>query len=433
MTKQQDPASQTPGGAPAARPVTQYVTGIVKMTELISGTPADVAVQLTPNAGDVVKGTVVTVDKGSILVDLGSVCTGVISGQEVDDVTGTAKGLRPGDEVEALVLEAENEMGHVVLSLRRASQEKAWRVYQDAFEKGEPLEVTIGEANKGGLLMELDGIRGFIPVSQLTAEHYPRVSGADPDKILTRLAKLVGQKLRVKILTLDPLERRMILSEKAAYAKERDEILKTLSVGEILEGRVSGIVNFGVFVNYKGVEGLVHISEIAWGHVTDPTEAAQIGDPIQVKVIGIEGDKVSFSIKRLTPDPWIQAVSQFHEGQTVDGVVARFTPFGAFVRLTPEVDGLIHNSELLVEGKDASEQLSVDQKIQAKIISIDLEEHRIGLSLKQLSGDGAVAAPKKRAKKSSDDDLDGEIEALADKPKKKAKRVRIVEDDEELA
>ena len=372
-------------------------------------------------------------------MDLGSVTTAIISGQEVADAIGSSDKLKLGDDIEAVVIDAENDEGQVVLSLRKATQEKAWQVYQDAFDKGEMLSVEVGEANKGGLLMEMDGIRGFIPVSQLTPEHYPRVSGADPEKILSRLGKLVGEKLTVKILSIDPIEKRMILSEKAAYVKEREEILKQLTVGEVLEGRVSGIVNFGVFVNYKGVEGLVHISEIAWGHVGDPNDVATIGDDVQVKVIGIEGDKVSFSIKRLTPDPWIEAVKKYHEGQIVEGEVARFAPFGVFIRLAPEVDGLVHTTELgFPEGTDPQSILEAGQKIHARIKTINLEEHRVDLSLRLNPPTAAEEASRRRpaskptasrGKKKADEEP---VEDDASAKKGKKKRVHIIGDEDEL-
>lgn len=428
------PATPTPPPAPKQieLPAKEYVTHVVPMAELLSSSPEDENAQLTPTVGDVVTGIVVSVERGRILVDLGNVSTAVITGQELDDTLNTAATIQPGDEIEAVVISAENEEGQVVLSLRRASQEKAWQAYQEAYEKGETMTVEIGEANKGGLLMELDGIRGFIPVSQLTPEHYPRVSGADPEKILARLSTLVGMQLTVKIISIDPDEKRMILSEKAAYMKEREKILKTLTVGDIVDGRVSGVVNFGIFVNYSGVEGLVHISELAWGHVGDPNDVARIGDDVKVKIIGLEGDKVSFSIKRLSPDPWIQAVGKLKEGQVVEGEVARFAPFGVFVRLTPEVDGLVHNSELgFPEGTDPQSVLEPGQKVNARIKSINLEEHRVDLSLK-LAPSSEDSAPKRSSVKRPATKSKKDEEELEKKPAKKGKRVRIEDDEDEL-
>lgn len=338
-----------------------------------------------PTVGALVKGTVVSMSHQKILVDIGSICTGVIVGSEMNDSLGTAKDIHVGDAITAVVIEEENEQGQFILSLKRASQETTWDTFVALYKSQKPVKVRIVEANKGGLLIEKDGIRGFIPVSQLTPEHYPRVVGADPEKILTRLQKLVSTELMVKVINVDFAERRLILSEKAAYSDERQKIIDELKVGQTVQGTVSGIVNFGVFVNYKGVEGLVHISEIAWGHVTAPNEYAKVGDTITVLVIGIEGDKVSFSMKRLTPDPWIEKADKYKVGEIVKGQITRIEPFGAFVKLDQEIDGLIHISELADhEISNPTEVVQIGVTVEAKVISIELAEHRLGLSVKAL-------------------------------------------------
>lgn len=361
-----------------------------------------------PLPGTLVEGHVVAILKNKVLVDLGGVATGIISGQESHDSSGTAKGLSVGDLISAYVLEEENEDGLVVLSLRKASQQKTWDKFVDAFENGIALSVTANEANKGGLLLNVDGIKGFIPVSQLAPLHYPRVNGADSSQILARLQKLIGIPLLVKIINLDKEGGKLILSEKAAEEEERKLALGKLEVGQKLKGRISGIVNFGIFVTFEGLEGLVHISEIAWGHVKDPNDFGKVGDDVDVLVIGKDSDKISLSMKRLTPDPWVEATKKYQVGGTIEGEVNRVTPFGAFVKLDDEINGLIHVTEVSdKEVADPSEVLKVGDKVKAKIIAIDPEEHRVGLSIKELLvGDGEKAEKKKAKKKDAEEEED---------------------------
>ena len=363
-----------------------------------------------PLPGTLVEGTVVAILKNKVLVDLGGVATGIISGQESHDSSGTAKGLQVGDSISAYVLEEENEDGLVVLSLRKASQQKTWDKFVAAFENGEALTVTANEANKGGLLLNVDGIKGFIPVSQLAPLHYPRVNGADSSQILARLQKLIAIPLLVKIINLDKEGGKLILSEKAAEEEERKLALGKLEVGQKLKGRVSGIVNFGIFVTFEGLEGLVHISEIAWGHVKDPNDFGRVGDDVEVLVIGKDSDKISLSMKRLVPDPWVEATKKYQVGSIIEGEVNRVTPFGAFVKLDDEINGLIHVSEVSDKDvADPTEVLKVGDKVKAKIIAIDPEEHRVGLSIKELLT-GGEKTEKKKAKKKEDEEVVAEDE-----------------------
>ena len=336
-----------------------------------------------PTPGVLTEGTVIDVWKNKILVDLDGLATGIITGHEAYDSMGTAKSIEPGDLVSAYILEEENEDGLVVLSLRKASQQKTWAKYVDAFEGDKVIKVKATEANKGGLLLNVDGIKGFIPVSQLAPLHYPRVNGADSAEILRRLQKLVGLELEVKILNLDRDGGKLILSERAAEAEARKAAMDKLEVGTKVNGKISGIVNFGIFVTFNGLEGLVHISEIAWGHVKDPNEYGKLGDKVEVLVIGKERDKISLSMKQLTPDPWEKVADTFKIGKMVKGKVNRVTPFGAFVSLAEDINGLIHVSEI-AEGEniDPNQHVHVGDEIEARIISLDAEERRVGLSLK---------------------------------------------------
>ena len=337
-----------------------------------------------PQPGTLTDGVVTDIQKNKILVDLGGISVGVISGKEAHDSIGTMKEIKVGDVISAYILESENTDGLVVLSLRKASQEKSWRHFAEAYETGEVIQVVANEANKGGLLLEVDGIKGFIPVSQLAPMHYPRVNGADSAQILQRLQQLVGINFMVKVINVDNENGKLILSEKAAMEEQRQSSLGKLKVGQKIKGKISGIVKFGIFVAFEGLEGLVHISEIAWGHVKDPSEYGRINDEVEVLVIGIEGEKISLSMKRLTPDPWLEAAKTFKVGKVVEGEINKVTPFGAFMKLSDEINGLIHSSELGgEEGKESS--IKAGDKIKAKIISVDPEEHRIGLSIKALT------------------------------------------------
>jgi small subunit ribosomal protein S1 len=343
-----------------------------------------------------IDGTVVSILKNKVLVDLGGGYTGVISGHEAHDSFGTLKTLQEGDSVTAFVLEEENDDGLVVLSLRKASQKKSWNKFVTAYETNESITVIPNEANKGGLLLNVDGIKGFIPVSQLAPLHYPRVDGADSSQILTRLQKLAGVPLRVKVINLDRDGGKLIFSEKAAEEEKRGEALDKLEVGQKAKGRISGIVKFGIFVTFDGLEGLVHISEIAWGHVKDPNDYGRLGDSVEVLVIGKEKDKISLSMKRLTPDPWIEATKKYKVGTVIEGEVSKITPFGAFVKLEDDINGLIHVTEISEEeGADLSKILTPGQKVKAKIITIDSDDHRVGLSIKALT----EKEEKKKAKK----------------------------------
>ncbi|MBI4975139.1 S1 RNA-binding domain-containing protein [Candidatus Peregrinibacteria bacterium] len=370
----------------------------------------------SPLPGELVEGTVVSITKNKILVDLDGIATGMISGQEACDSLDTLKSLKVGDSISAYVLEEENEDGLVVLSLRKASQEKTWKRFVDSYQSQKSIQVIPNEANKGGLLLNIDGIKGFIPVSQLAPLHYPRVDGADSNVILARLQKLIGLTLSVRIINLDREGGKLILSEKAAEEEVREGSLNKLEVGQTVKGKISGIVKFGIFVTFDGLEGLVHISEIAWGHVKDPHDYGRLGDPVDIMVIGKDKDKISLSIKRLTPDPWVSATKKYQIGTLVEGEITRITPFGAFMRLENDINGLIHVSEISnEENADPSQSIKVGDKIKAKVIAIDPEDHRVGLSIKALS-----EKPEKKAKKTlKDEDItDGAKEEKKKKTKK---------------
>jgi small subunit ribosomal protein S1 len=384
-----------------------------------------------PEPGSLVDGNVVSIYKNKILVDINGVAIGLITGREAKDSEDTIKTIKIGDPISAYVIEGENDEGYIILSLRKANQEKTWRKFIDAYEKREVVSVKANEANKGGLLLEVDGIKGFIPVSQLAPMHYPRVNDADSNMILQRLQELIGLKFLVKIISIDKENGKLILSEKAAMEEQRKISLGKLKIGQVVKGKISGIVKFGIFVAFEGLEGLVHISEIAWGHVKNPGDYGKLGANVEVMVIGVDGDKISLSMKRLISDPWLEAAKMFAVGSKVEGEVNRLTPFGAFVKLSDEINGLIHITEIPggENMKDPAEALKIGQKITAKVIAVEPDEHRVGLSIKALTEE-----PKKKIKKMKKDEEAVEEEKPEEAEEvKKPKKTKVEKEEDEPA
>lgn len=338
-----------------------------------------------PKPGDIVEGEVLFRGKNKIVLDINGMASGIISGQELRDSFSTFQDLVVGSRVTAMVLEEENEDGMFVMSLRRVSQQKAWDRIHTLISDDGTMTFTPQEANKGGLLANIDGIRTFLPVSQLAPMNYPRVSNADSIEIIARLAKFIGHPFTVKVITVDEEAGKIVVSEREALTEQRAKALEKLRAGDVKEGIVSGIVNFGLFVTFEGLEGLVHISEIAWGHVKNPAEFAKVGDRVTVKVIGVEGEKLSLSIKQLQQDPWEAIAEKYPVGRQAKGTVMRLTEYGAFVRLESEINGLVHLSELAHHRvTDPAEVLKVGQKVDVQVINIEPDERRIGLSIKAL-------------------------------------------------
>ncbi len=341
-------------------------------------------------AGDLVEGTVIAADKHEIWLDLGERGTGLVVGREIE----RASDISPGDLISASVIEPEADEGYALLSLKKVAKEKGWESLQEKFESGEVFAITPFDANKGGLLVEIDGIRGFLPVSQLSAENYPRVSGADKDEILHRLTNLVSKPLNVRVLDVNRRDNKLIVSEKAARREDTESKVSKLQTGEVVDGLVTGVVDFGIFVNVDGIEGLVHISEIAWDRVDNPGKYVKVGEKVKAKIIAIDRDKLSLSIKQMQEDPWIGAVKKLKVGTEVEGKVTRITPFGAFVQVTPVIEALVHISELSDDHvEDPTKLLKVGESKQFRIIAIDPDAHKLSLSLK---------APKKTAEEAKE-------------------------------
>lgn len=347
----------------------------ITMDDLLAEAPES-ANQL--NQGETVEGKVLTVRKHEILIDLGARGVGFVPRREA----GFSKALAEGDEVTASIVDTEMDNGMSLLSLRKAAKDKGWEEVIVKFEAGDIIEITPFDANRGGLLVEYEGIRGFLPVSQLSAEHYPRVGSNDKDEILSRLNALINQPIAVRILDADRKANKLIFSEKEAIKDGLNERFENMKVGDAVEGVVTGVVDFGVFVNIEGIEGLVHISEISWERVNNPKDYVKVGDNIKAKIIAIDKDRLSLSMKQLTEDPWISEVESIKKGDTVEGTVTRITPFGAFVQISPAVEALVHVSEL-GKGNDVDPEnvFTLNERKEFVVIDVDKDNRKISLSL----------------------------------------------------
>lgn len=346
------------------------------MGSLIEETPS------RPDVGDIVEGTVIAIDNSRLYVDLGHI-TAIIYGREFINMRSIIRNINVGDSISASVVEEENEDGYVELSLQEARQAIVWGEAEEAIKEGKVFELPVKDANKGGLLLEWQGIVGFLPASQLKPENYPRVEDGDKEKILRQLKELVGQKLTVSILTADPKEGKLIFSEKQTSEVDRKEVVQKYEVGNVVEGEVTGIVDFGVFIKLEeGLEGLAHISELDWGLVEDPKNLFKIGQKIRAKIIEIKDGKVSLSIKALKENPWKEAGEKYHKGDKVEGVIIKFNKHGALASIEEGVAGLVHISDFESE-EQLRETLELGKVYPFTITIFEPDERRMALSYSQ--------------------------------------------------
>lgn len=341
-----------------------------------------------PKVADVVKGKIISVAKNEIRVDIEGYKTGVVRGRELFAEAGEYADLKVGDEVAATVIDMENELGEVELSFRYAGQQKAWETLRKMMETGELIPAKIIEANKGGLLARVNHVNGFLPVSQLSPDNYPRVTGGDKIKILEKLKSFVGQTMNVKVIDVNEREEKLIVSEKAVWEEAQKGVLDKYKVGDTVEGVITAIADFGVFVKFDNLEGLVHISEIAWQRIDHPRDLVKVGDKVKAEIIGIEGSKLFLSMKKLIQDPWKNVAEKYKIGDVVEGKVLKVNPFGFFVELDRDIHGLAHISELSKKPiKNVADIGKIGDTLKFKIVSIEPEQHRLGLSLKAMSAD----------------------------------------------
>lgn len=327
-------------------------------------------------AGDSVKGTVIDANDSRILLELDGGMMGMITKKEA--VSHLEDSFTPGAQLEAIVINPENDQGLVMMSLKKASQDMIWAEVNASFEEERIIKVKISDANKGGLMADYKGLRCFLPVSQLMPLNYPRVEGAESGLILKKLQAFIGQEFAVRVLNVDRESGKIIISEKSAHQETIQNTLNELKVGDIFKGEVSGVLKYGIFVTFHGLEGLVHLSELDWGHVSSPSKHYKLGEKVEVMVIGMDRNKLSLSIKRLTEDAWKEKVSEYKEGTTVTGKVLRWNPQGIFIDIAEDVQGLFDLEDFGVESHEDL-QLKEGEEIEGVIKTINFDSHRLEL------------------------------------------------------
>ncbi|MFC1630240.1 30S ribosomal protein S1 [Patescibacteria group bacterium] len=338
--------------------------------------------------GDIIDGEVVGMKRAAVYFDLGIRGTGIIYGKEFFEAKDVLRGLKMGDKAHVKIVDLENEEGYLELSAAQADKEITMETLKTKKDEGELIKVKISKANKGGLMSEISGIPAFLPVSQLSSEHYPKVEDGDTSKILRELQKFIGEELEVKILNILPKDGQIIISEKIKESDKIKEILKDYHIGDVIEGEITGLVDFGAFIKFPlklkddmpELEGLIHISELDWKIVEDPSEIVKVGDKVKAKIIDISSGKVSLSLKALKKDPWEDIEKKYKKGDEVKGEVTKFNPFGAFVQIGPNIQGLCHISEFGSQSK-MEEALKIGQTYEFKILLIEPKDHRMSLKL----------------------------------------------------
>lgn len=352
------------------------------MQSLVADTPAP------PVEGEIVEGTVSAIGRARVFIDLHPFGAGLIFGREYMNARDILRKVSVGDTIAAKVVDAGNEDGYIELSLKEARQALIWADAEAAVRNGTIMSLEVKEANKGGLIIDWQGIQGFLPASQLSAENYPRVDNGDKDKILSALNDLVGKHLSVVMITADQKEGKLIFSEKSPQEKEaKEEKVNKYEVGDVLPGEVTGAVDFGVFVKIEdGLEGLVHISELDWGLVEDTRSMFKVGQKVQVKVIEVKDDKISLSIKQLRENPWETAAKKYKKDDIVNGVVIKYNKHGALASIEEGVAGLVHISEFESED-DLKNTLPLGGVQKFKITLFEPKDQRMTLAYKDVAQD----------------------------------------------
>lgn len=371
-----------------------------------------------PQVNDIITGIVLSASKAEVRLDIDGIITGVVRGRELYNEADEYADLKPGDSVDATVIEEENENGELELSFRHAGEQKAWDNLFDIYENRKNIKVKILDANKGGLLVGYRQIPGFLPVSQLAPENYPRINGGDKSKILIKLKSFIGSEFEVKIITLDKKEGKLVVSEKDAWQERQKDIIAEYKVGSIVEGEITAITDFGVFISFgKNLEGLVHISELAWQRIDNPADLYKVGDTIKAEIISVDGSKIFLSAKKLQQDPWVEVGEKYKSGQAVSGVVLKVNPFGLFIELDKDIHGLAHISQLgLAAGQKIYDKYKAGEKYDFTVVSIEPAEHRLGLAVPaEKKADKEIKENKKEA-------ASGKEEKDEEKAEKKEKK-----------
>lgn len=367
-----------------------------------------------PQVGDVVECEVIAIDKGSVRLDIAGVTVGVVRGRELFAESKEYANLKVGDKVEGTVIEAENENGEMELSFKIAGFRKAWDKMDKCLEEGLAIKAKVLAANKGGLMMQVEALSGFMPVSQLSPDNYPRVTGGDKQRILEKLKELINKELEVKIIDVNKKEEKLIVSEKAVWEDSQKAVLDSFKIGDMVEGEVSALTSFGAFIKFSdGMEGLVHISEIAWKRIDHPRDILKVGDKVKAQIIQLDKSKIYLSTKRLVDDPWKSVKDKYKVGDVVSGKIIKTEPFGLMIALDEAIHGLAHISELSDKPiSDIRNEFKPGDHRDFEIVSLEPPEHRLGLRLAGLKkfASNTEAKPKEENKdeilKSRDRDQD---------------------------
>lgn len=342
-----------------------------------------------PRQGEIRQGFIASITPGQILVSVGTKSEGIITGKEFEAIPESELNeLTVGKEISVYIINPEDSNGNLVLSYMQAREEESWKEAEEMMASKTPFESKIIAYNKGGLIVPLNGLRGFIPASQISLSRRASMTGDTPEQ---RYGKMIGEPITCCVIEVDRERRRLIFSERAASSETREtlkeRIIDNLKEGEIRKGRVTSLADFGAFVNINGADGLVHLSEVSWDHIKNPSEVLEVGQEVTVKVISVDKEKkrIGLSIRQTQEDPWSDRVAKYHVGQLVEGTITRLTKFGAFAKLEEDLEGLIHISEISEKRiEHAKEVLKEGDKVTLRVIKIDPENHRIGLSVRRV-------------------------------------------------
>ncbi len=373
-----------------------------------------------PKKGALIEGTVVSVDNGDVRIDVSGFITGVVRGPELFAESKEYGNIKVGDIVQATVLEQENESGEMELSFRVAGQQLVWDRMQKWSKDRISVVAKVLAANKGGLLMQVDALTGFMPVSQLSPDNYPRVPGGDKNKILEHLRSFIGREFQVKVIDVNQENDKLIVSEKAVWEDDQKAVLDSYSIGDIIEGEVSALTSFGAFVKFgEGLEGLVHISEIVWQRIDHPRDILKVGQEVKAQIIDLNKSKIYLSMKRLIDDPWKSVKDKYKIDQVVSGEVHKIESFGLMIKLDDQIHGLAHISELSdkqINEQEMRDKFEVGKYYDFDVMNIEPAEHRLGLKLAGVKTKKIVEPEKTEEKKSTDVEVKDDKQEVSEAP-----------------
>ena len=363
-----------------------------------------------PKLGDIVKGKVIYVDKGEIRLEIEGLTTAIVRGAEMFTESQEYANLKPGNEVEGTVIDLENENGEMELSFKVAGMQRVWDNLRKWMKDGITVKAKVLAANKGGVMMQVGAVAGFMPVSQLNPDHYPRVMGGDKNRILEKLQELIGKDLEVKVIDVDENEEKLIVSEKSVWDDAQKAVLEAYKVGDTVDGEVSALTSFGAFIKFgQGLEGLIHISEIAWQRIDHPKVLLRVGDRVQAQIIQLDHSKIYLSMKRLVEDPWKVVKEKYKIGDTVKGKILKIEPFGLMIGLDKDIHGLAHISELSDEPiVNIHGKFKVGEEMDFTVVSLEPTEHRLGLRVAGVKGKAKKAEKAEKAEKEEKKEEKGE-------------------------